>query len=212
MAEFQWKKESIASMYAKLTNLTELQKSRAASALTLWGGDMVAAIGEEIVKIGAVDQGQMIAATVPKPVALVGNRILKVTVINNTPQAFIAEFGREPNSKPPPRGSIVGWAVRHGIVSALPVTIPNGGEWDKKWAAAYSIMKRARGAVAGAIGKTSSKKKAKAVIDPVIRDLMIVIGIQQSIGRKGIKPRHPFTIAFERKRATFVQDITAMLK
>lgn len=133
---------------------------------------------------------------------------LRIVVFNPLEYALIVEFGRRGGTgKPPPLLALVGWASRRGIVN-LPRNISFGGEWASKWAASGAILRNM---------KKGSKKSTgpKKPLDPVIRDLLIVRLIAKKIYEKGIKGRHPFTIAFERRLRVLkkeVADTLAMLK
>ncbi len=204
MAKFRIKPESIGKLQLNLAKWGEEKKKKLGFALDNWGEDTVAMFRDEIQKVGALDQGQLLAANGRTPVERDGTK-LRVKAYNNSEHAPSVEWGREPGKKPPPTLPLVGWAHRRGMIRSLPVNISFGGEWAKKWSAAFAIMNRKKdGATGGGVGKTKPKKE----MDPDIKDMLVVLGIRRAIQINGIKGRFPFRTVYERRRATFLQDIT----
>lgn len=175
-----------------------------AMALASWADDVIAEIGKELVEMHAVDQGVLMAATTRTPVTQQGPKI-KVTIFNPMEYAVIVEFGRMAMSgKPPPLLPIVAWAVRKGIVTTLPVNMSFGDAYAKQWAASGAILRN--------MGKGASKSGKKKPMDPMVLDLLKVRLIAKKIYEQGIEGRHPFAKAWDRKSATFKQDIAKMVQ
>ena len=159
-------------------------------------------MGKEILRLKAFDEGILHAATQRTPVALSGTR-LSVVVFNPMEYAVIVEFGRQPGGKPPPLIPLVAWAVRHRIATFVPVNVTFGGEYAKAWAASAAIMKH--------LGEGGGKSGKQKPMDPMVLDFLKVRMIAKKIAESGTAGRHPFTIAWERKAATFKADISATL-
>lgn len=180
------------------------KKTQLASALGIWAGDTVADIQQELLAVGANDQGLLMAATISDPVRQEGRK-LKVTVHNDLEYASVIEFGRRPRSGvPPPLLPLVGWAKRKGILSILPVNISFGGEWAKAWAASGAIFRAIK-------NRKGAKKSGGKPLDPVVRELLTVRAIANKIFEKGTVGRHPFSKVIDRRGRTFSQDIASLV-
>lgn len=205
MATFRFKGGD--NLRAALKGFRDKSEKRFRVALDQWGELMDETIGQNIQAVGAIDQGQTLAATHPEPIVKVGTQLLK-RVVNEAAQASVIEHGRAPKKgRPPPTLPLVGWAKRHGMVTALPVNVSFGGRYAQKWAAAFAIHNRKKskpGAGAGA--------KKKGNLDPEIRDMLVVLGIRRKIFEKGIKGRYPFRRAYEYRKSRFVQDIAQVVR
>jgi hypothetical protein len=190
-------------MKAKIAAYDQKQVRRMIFAMDNWGLDTVAAMRAELERVKAFDLGMLYAATTKTPAQLTGT-IIRVIVYNPMEYAVIVEFGRLPG-KPPPLIPLVAWAVRHNIISNLPVNV-SFEMYAKEWAASAAILRHmGHGSGGGSSGK-------KQPIDPVTLDLLRVRLIARKIAESGIAGRHPFSIAWERRAATFKQDIASMLQ
>lgn len=171
--------------------------------LTAWADDAVAEVQSEIQSIGAVDQGLLMGATTRSEPRVSGER-LKISVFNPLEYAPVVEFGRRPKKgKPPPLAPLIGWARRKGIIKRLPAN-PSLSSLQKELAASAAIIKNmGRGS-----GRSGGKK---TLLDPVTRDLLTVRLIARKIFEQGIAGRHPFTIAFVRKKATITSDVARIV-
>lgn len=204
MATFRIKNNT--GLKAALRGYRDKSERRFRVALDYWGDTMTETIGQNIQAVGAIDQGQTLAATHPEPIVKIGTELVK-RVVNEAAQASVIEFGRGARKgKPPPTIPLVGWAHRKGMLKALPVNVTFGGQWAKKWSAAFAIHNRnkKRGG-----GKSTKPKKP---LDPEIRDMLVVLGIRRKIFEKGIKGRFPFRKAYEYRRSRFVQDIAQVVR
>lgn len=206
MARFRVKRDSVQKVSNNLQEYKKRKIRHFEMALAVWGDGTVAEVQQMLLKIGAFDQGLLAAATERSNPEWQGSKV-RLFVRNGLEYASIIEWGRRAGSgKPPPLLAIAAWASRKGIVN-LPRNISFGGEWSDKWAAAGAIvrnMKKGRG----------SSADHKKPLDPVIRDLLIIRLIAKKIFEKGIRGRHPFTIAFERRMRVLrkeVRDTLALL-
>lgn len=204
MATFRIKDDG--NLKKALESYRNKKESQFRIALDDWGELMTETIGQNIQLVGAVDQGQTLAATHPEPTVKIGSTLLK-RVVNEAAQSSVIEFGRQAKKgKPPPTIPLVGWAKRHGMLRALPVNVSFGGRYAKKWAAAFAIANRKHR------GGGTAKKSKKNNLDPEILDMLVVLGIRRKIFEKGIKGRFPFRKAYEYRRARFVQDIATVVR
>lgn len=201
-AKFRINPASLHAMKAKIAAYNEKQVVRMKLAMNNWGLDTVAEMQKEIEDIKAIDQGVMYAATTKTPAELFGT-IIRVIVYNPMEYAVIVEFGRLAGGKPPPLIPLVGWAVRHQIISHLPVNV-SFEMFPKEWAASAAILRHMHKGGGGG-GK-------KGTIDPITLDLLTVRLIAKKIAEKGVAGRHPFSKAWDRKAATFKADISAMVR
>jgi hypothetical protein len=202
MAKFRINPASLNAMKAKITAYDEKQKARLRFALQNWGIDMVGEMKREVEIVKAIDEGVMEASITCTTVAQFGT-VLSVIVYCPMEYAVIVEFGRQPGGKPPPLIPIVAWAVRHGIISSLPVNV-SFGMFPKEWAASAAILRN--------MGKGRSGKGSNKPMDPITLDLLKVRLIAKKIAEHGVAGRHPFSIAWDRKSATFKRDIVAMVQ
>ncbi len=203
MAKFRIKPASLQKVTANFKAATEKKIRRLTFAFGAWGDDVVAEIGDQIVKDGAVDQGLLHAATTRTAVARVGSK-LKLKVFNAMEYAVIEELGRKPGGKPPPILPIIGWAARHGMLHALGAN-PDMASLDKALAASAAIVRN----VGHGGGKSGARKKP---LDPIVRDLVTVRLIARKIAQQGVRARHSFSIAWDRKTRTFAKDLAAMVR
>ncbi len=210
MATFRVNKAKMEQLLARLSKAKQQQILKYTAALNTWSEELIAEIGQNILREHGVDQGQLIGSTTHEGAHLEGESLIRDRTFNPTEHASVYEFGRTPGGKPPPARVMVGWASRHGLVS-LPKNIPNTTAWAKKWATAYAIMRNAENKKGGG-AKSKGKKQNQKPLDPQVRDLMIVIGLARSIGKKGFRGRYPFTKALEVKRRTFLQDIAKLVR
>ena len=171
--------------------------------LTAWADDAVTEVQNEIQDIGAVDQGLLMGATTRSEPRVERDR-LKISVFNPLEYAPVVEFGRRAGKgKPPPLIPLIGWARRRGMVRSLPVN-PSLGSLQKELAASAAILKH--------MGRGHRSSGSRTPLDPVTRDLLTVRLIARKIFEQGIAGRHPFTIAFFRKKATIVSDVARTVK
>jgi len=201
MAKFRFNDDSLRKVKANFEAATKKKQDQLAKALASWSLDLVAEIGKEITRIGAVDQGILLGATHADPVQRLGTT-LKVSVLNEVEYASVIEFGRQAGSKYPPIAPLVGWAKRHGIISLLPDNADIHGEYAKQWETAGFIA-RELSVHAGGGGKNAKSTP----LDPIVYELLILRLIQKKIAEVGTAGRHPFSIAFDNKARTFAQDI-----
>jgi hypothetical protein len=181
-----------------------VRKKDLGKALGMWMDDTVGAMQDELIRIDANDQGQLVAATTRDPVRDEGRK-LTCKGHNDAEHASVVEWGRLAKSGlPPPLLPLVAWAGRKGIVD-LPRNINFGGEWVKKWAASGAIFRAMKK------GKSRSTGPKKP-LDPQIRDLLIIRSIANKIFEKGIVGRHPFSRIWDRRSNTATRDIAALLR
>jgi len=198
MAKFRIKKGSLKRLHQRIPKEMKERERAIVFGLTAWADDAVAEVKDEIHKVGAVDQGMLLGATA-RSHPRVANERLKISVFNPLEYAPVVEFGRRPKSgKPPPLVPLIGWAKRKGIVRKLPVN-PSLSSLKKELAASAAILRN--------MGKGRGGGRRKTAMDPVVRDLLIVRLIARKIFEKGIAGRHPFTIAFFRKKMTINRDV-----
>ncbi len=202
MAKFRINPASLNAMKAKIAAYDEKQKKRLRFALQNWGIDTAGEMKREVAAVKAVDQGVMEASITCTMVEQIGT-ILRIIVFCPMEYAVIVEFGRQPGGKPPPIIPIIAWAVRHGIINHLPVNVSQD-MFPKEWAASAAILRHMNHG-------TGSSGKQKPM-DPIILDFLKARLIARKIAEQGIAGRHPFTIAWERKAATFKRDISAMVQ
>ncbi|MDB5344261.1 MAG: hypothetical protein JWP89_2638 [Schlesneria sp.] len=204
MAQFRIKPNSKRKAKADMEAFAKRKKQALKKALGFWMGDTVGEMQDELVRIGANDTGQLIAATKHDPVREEGHRI-SARGYNDSEHAPVIEHGRSPHSGlPPPLLPLVAWASRKGIISSLPVNVSFDGELAEKWAASGSILRNMK--------KGGAKKANTKPLDPQIRDLLIVRLIARKIFEKGIVGRHPFSIVWDRRSRTINKDIASLLR
>jgi hypothetical protein len=201
MAMFRINPASLNAMKAKIAAYNEKQKSRLRFALQNWALDTVGEMKKEVEIVKAIDEGIMQASITCTTVAQIGT-ILSVIVYCPMEYAVIVEFGRQAGGKAPPLIPIVAWASRHGIVN-LPVNV-SFDMFPKEWAASAAILRN--------MGHGHSGKGSNKPMDPITLDLLKVRLIARKIAESGVAGRHPFSIAWDRKSATFKQDIVAMVQ
>ena len=203
MATFRPKPGSIEKLKRELAAVTEKKARRLSMALSSWGDEAVAAVWDEIRKVGAVDQGQLMGATTRSEPVRKGTK-LGIRIFNPLEYASVVEFGRRgKRGAPPPLLPLIGWAKRKGIISVLP-TNPSMASLRKELAASAAIARRA--------GKGGGSKGPKKPLDPIVRELLIVRLIARKIFERGIVGRHPFTIAFTRKKRTINRDVARLVE
>jgi hypothetical protein len=201
MAKFEFDPESLRRVRANISAWEEKKKKRAAIALAFWADDVVAQMQQELLAVGAFDLGILSAATYREEVELL-DTLLRVVVRNPLDYAVVIEWGRMPGGKPPPLIPLVGWAVRHGIATSLPVNV-SFDMFPKEWAASAAILRN--------MGKGGGGSAKKHEMDPIVLDLLKVRLIARKIAEYGFVGRHPFSIAWDRKARTFKQDIAALV-
>jgi len=204
MARFRFDLTTVSAVRKKLQLQTAHLQRKAAFGMVNWAQDTIGEIKREIIRVGAFDRGELHGSVTYSPPRTVGKSKVRLFVLVNKEYASVIEFGRRPRSgKPPPLKALIGWAKRKGLVKALPVNPNLSGELGKKLGAARKIrensFKRA--------GKGRKPKKKCRLLDPIIRDFLVLLGIQEGIQQRGIKGRTPFTRVFDRRKKTFVRDI-----
>jgi len=174
-------------------------------ALVIWADDLVADIKAEFRRVGAVDTGELVGSVSRTSPRRVGKVKIRVVIFSPKEYAAIIEFGRRARvGKPPPLLPLVGWAKRHGITRVLPANISFDGKWAKHWSTAFAIGKRARKG-----GKGRRKAKTKPM-NPIVRGMLVVIGIQRAIHRRGVKGRRPMTRIFDTRVKSMKSDIVQL--
>lgn len=219
MAKFSFDPESLKSMRAKAAEWGRKKQGQLLLALDSWALDVVGEMKQEIQSEGAVDQGTLLAATTKTKAVRQGDK-LTVTVFNPMEYAVIVEFGRKPGGTPPPLLPLVAWAVRHGIISGVPVNVDFEGQYAEAWAASGAIMRALNSPVQG--GRRSTKSalagigviegRKKKPMEPMTLAFLKVRLIARKIAREGTRARHPFSRVWDRKAATFKQDVSAYVK
>lgn len=197
MARFRANPDDLRRVKANLEAYRQKQVQRYARALAIWADDTVGVVQAEILRVKALDQGLLHAATTRTDPERTGSK-LKVIVLNPLEYATVVEWGRRPG-KYAKLLPLVGWAKRKGIITHVPANISFGGEWAKKWAASAAILRNMK--------RGAGKAKSRRPIDPEVLDLLIVRLIARAIFEKGTKGRHPFSIAYEKRVRTFRADI-----
>lgn len=199
MAFFRIKKGSLSRIRERIPKEMKDRERALVFGLTAWADDAVAEVQNEIQSVGAFDQGMLIGATTRSEPRVSSDR-LKISVFNPLEYAPVVEFGRRPKKgKPPPLAPLIGWARRKGIIKRLPAN-PSLSSLQRELAASAAIIKN----MGHGSGRSGGKKTP---LDPVTRDLLTVRLIARKIFEHGIAGRHPFTIAFFRKKATITSDV-----
>lgn len=205
MAYFRIKPQSMRKAIADAKRFAKAKKAILAKALGMWMDDTIGEMQEELVRINAIDQGQLVAATTRDPVKQVGT-FLKTKGHNDSEHAPVIEWGRAPRSGlPPPLLPLVGWAGRKGIVNSLPRNASFDGDLSEKWkisGAIFRNMKKNK-------GQSQGKKKP---LDPQVRDLIIIRSIARKIYEKGIEGRHPFSTVWDRRSRTSSKDFASLVQ
>jgi hypothetical protein len=203
MAFFRIKKGSLSRIRERIPKEMKERERALVFGLTAWADDAVAEVQSEIQNVGAIDQGMLMGATTRSDPRVSSER-LKISVFNPLEYAPVVEFGRRPKKgKPPPLAPLIGWARRKGLIKRLPAN-PSLGSLQKELAASAAIIKN--------MGKGRGSGGSRTPLDPVVRDLLIVRLVARKIFEHGIVARHPFTIAFFRKKATITSDVARMVK
>ncbi len=141
--------------------------------MTIWGDETVADVRDMLRKVGAFDQGILAAATDRTNANDAGSKI-SLSVFNNMEYATVIEWGRTPGKKWPSAQSLVGWAVRRGILKTIRVNDNIDRQYKEQWMTAIAITKRMWISKAG-----GGKNKKSEAIDPVVRDLVVLRLIQR---------------------------------
>lgn len=201
MAFFRIKRGSLQLLREQIPKTMKSKERAIIFGLVSWADDAVAEVKGEIRNVGAIDQGLLLGATTRSDPVIEGSR-LKISVFNPLIYAPVVEFGRRARKgKPPPLAPLIGWARRHGMVRRLPAN-PSMDSLSKELAASAAIL---RNILRGGGGGGGSSRETP--LDPVVRDLLVVRLIARKIFELGIPGRHPFTIAFFRKKQTIVRDV-----
>ena len=204
MATFRPKRQSVNRAKKDLEAFARRKKKLVANALGMWMDDTVGQMQDELLAVGAYDQGFLAGATTRDPVKQTGP-ILSTKGHNDLEYASTAEFGRKAKQgKPPPLLPLVGWAGRKGIITHLPRNISFGGVWAKKWAASGAILRHMT-------GRKSPAKKQKP-LDPEIRDLLTIRLIAKKIYEKGTVARRPFSRVFNRRKPNAAKEIADLVR
>lgn len=205
MARFRIKPGSKRQAQKDLAKALQRKKKIIGVALELWMDETIGEMQEELLRVDAFDEGQLLAATTRGPVREEGRK-LKVKGQNDAEHATVIEYGRLPRSGlPPPLLPLVAWAGRKGIIRSLPRNIGFDGLFAQQWAASGAILR----AMKKRKGPASGEKKP---LDPVVRDLLIVRLIAQKIFEKGVAGRHPFTRVWDRRSRTATRDLAALVR
>ena len=203
MAFFRIKKGSLARIRERVPKEMKSRERALVFGLTAWADDAVTEVQKEIQNVGALDQGLLMGATTRSDPRIDSSR-LKISVFNPLEYAPVVEFGRRAKKgKPPPLAPLIGWARRRGMIKSLPAN-PSLSSLQKELAASAAIIKNM-----GRGGGSSGGKRTP--LDPVVRDLLTVRLIARKIFEQGIAGRHPFTIAFFRKKATITSDVARVV-
>lgn len=198
MAFFRIKRGSLEQIRERIPKAMKNRERAIVYGLTSWADDAVSEVQAEIQNVGAIDQGFLMGATARSDPRIEGKR-LKISVFNPLAYAPVVEFGRRAmKGKPPPLAPLIGWAKRRGIVRRLPAN-PSLEALQKELAASAAILKN--------MGRGGHSGGRRTPLDPVVRDLLVVRLIARKIFEQGIPGRHPFTIAFFRKKATIARDV-----
>lgn len=198
MARFRIKKGSIDRLRERIPKVKKQKEQALVFGLTHWADDAVTEVQSEIQKVGAIDQGMLLGATARSQPLLSGSR-LKIAVFNPLEYAPVVEFGRRPKKgKPPPLQPLIGWAKRRGMLRSLPAN-PNLSALKEELIASSAILKR--------MGRGRGGRGRRKPLDPIVRDLLTVRLIARKIFERGTRARHPFTIAFFRKKQTITRDV-----
>jgi hypothetical protein len=203
MAFFRIKKGSLSRIRERIPKEMKDRERALVFGLTAWADDAVAEVQNEIQNAGAIDQGLLMGATTRSEPRIDSSR-LRISVFNPLEYAPVVEFGRRPKKgKPPPLAPLIGWARRKGIIKRLPAN-PSLNSLRKELAASAAIIKN--------MGRGRGSGGKRTPLDPVTRDLLVVRLIARKIFEQGIAGRHPFTIAFFRKKATITSDVARMVE
>jgi hypothetical protein len=206
IARFRIKPASVGKIKQKITTKSQKLQQKIIAAVVIWSDDVVGEIKSEYIRLRAFDTGQLAGSVTRTPPIRIRNSV-RIVIFTNKEYASVIEFGRRANSgKPPPLRSLVGWAKRKGLVTHLPVNIPGGAEWARKWGISKVIYENSKK------GRRTSGKKGNKVLDPAIGELVFIRFLAESIRRKGIKGRRPMTLIFERRVKTAKRAILRIAK
>jgi len=199
MATLKFKAGAVEKVLKNLDTEIKKYEARAIRAMKSVAIDLQGEIRDRIEEIKAVDTGALKRSVIIGSVKRRGEE-LSVVVFSGLEYAEVIEYGRQKGKTPPPLQAIVGWAKRKGFLTKTPTNanleLP---EYEKEISTAFAMM---RGKKSG--GESGGKKKKE--IDPIVRDMMILIGIQRAIKAKGTKGRGPFRKAFFAKKKTLKND------
>jgi hypothetical protein len=203
VAKFRIKRQSIRKVEVALKNKKASMQRKVAFALAVWADDTVGAIKAEIIRVRAFDTGMLHGSIQRSAPQLIGTK-LRIVIFSPLEYASIVEFGRKPGKKPPLH-VLVGWAKRNGLIKALPVNVNLEGQFREKLIAARAIRKKMK--------RTRTKTgRSKPITDRVILDFLILLGIQDAIGRKGVKGRKPVSRVVDQRAKTLRRDIIRTVK
>lgn len=208
MANFRIRQKSADKILQNLAKFDKDFRAKAILAMQNVMLDLVREIQIEILQDKAVDTGLLLASiqeivTTPSADTIMG------TAFSDKEYAGVIEFGRRPGSKPPPLRVLIPWAGRHGITTSIPkLADPTKEPYASALKTARIMHKKSTGNKS-AFGQ-NLKGKAKKNADR-IRDFLILIAIQEAIGKRGIKGRYPMTNALQRKQKTLKIDLVKYL-
>lgn len=204
MAKFRANRRSLQRIEAELKNRGRKFQRNAIYALAIWGDDTIGLFRAELVRVGAVDTYELYASISRRGPRIEGTRV-KITLFSPKEYASVIEFGRQAKKgKPPPIKALAGWAKRNGLIRKLPVNLSLDGKYRKAYIAAKAIRRNAK--------KRRGGKRKQQQFDPIIRDFLVLLGIQEAIYKHGIKGRKPFSTVWNERRRTFHDDIVRMIK
>ena len=195
---------SLKALLGDVQQWSKKTERDAIKAMTSVGIDIAGDVQKEIGKgdRNSVDTGAL-QASVKSTAGFLAGSAIATKIYSDKEYSSVVEFGRRPNKTPPPLAVLVGWAARKKITKKVPVTADLDQEpYRSKLRAAYAIMKRSKSG--GGSGKKSKAKNTK--IDPMVSDFCLLIAIQRSIGKKGIKGKGIFTKIRDRRMLKLTYD------